>query len=262
MITLFDTHAHLSDKVYSGDFEKIIENAKNAGLVKILNICNSANKPGNFIELLKKYDFIYGAAGVHPLEMKGADIEKLMPLLGLGKIVALGEIGLDYHYLYEKNDKEKEIQLQKEFFRAQLKIAKEKNLPVIVHCREAWEDTMKIVEEEKVNNGVFHCFSGGEDELKKCIDFGFYVSFTGPVTYPKSDVLREAVKIAPIEKILIETDCPYLTPQPKRGTRNEPAYVRFTAEKIAQIRGMSLEELSQITHQNACRLFGLKFLKT
>lgn len=252
---LFDTHAHLTDKAFKDDLEKVIDNALKADIERILCVCDDINYTEKFIELLENYDFIFGAVGIHPHEVEKGDLNKIPPLLSLKKTVALGEIGLDYHYLYEKSNKENEIKMQKELFKAQLKIAKEKNIPVIIHCREAWQDVMKIIEEEKINSGVFHCFSGNENELKWCLKKGFYISFAGPVTYPNANSLRKLAEITPVDRLLIETDCPYLTPQQFRGKRNEPAYVRFTAQKIAEIRKISVEEISQITFQNACRLF-------
>src|SRR3989339_983113 len=256
MISLFDTHAHLTDKAFNDDLEKTVSGAQDSGVARILNVCDDVNNPGRFKELLEKSSFIYGAAGIHPHELENADLKKVPPMLELKKVVALGEIGLDYHYLragHEENEKKR----QQEFFRAQLKMSKDAGLPVIIHCREAWDDTLKIVAEGNIGRGVFHCFSGGENELNKCLELGFYISFAGPITYPKAADLRKIVEITPLDRMLIETDCPYLAPQQHRGKRNEPAFIKHTAEKVAEIRKISLEEVSQITFRNACRIFNL-----
>ena len=261
-----DTHAHLDDKRFSDDLDAVMARAVDAGLKSIITVgCwKKQDGFGPVLDVLKKYASLWLALGVHPHEAKDAvesgpwdEMKRLATEKGAdgkGRVVAIGETGLDYHYDHSPR------QAQKEVFARQIQLARELSLPLIVHSREADIDTMEILKAEGAADagGVFHCFSGTKEVAKQALDMGFYLSFTGVVTFPKADGLREVVKYVPIEKMLIETDCPYLAPSPHRGKRNEPAFVVETAKEIAKIKGLSLEDVGRITTLNAEELFGLR----
>jgi TatD DNase family protein len=253
---LIDTHAHLEMREFNDDRDDVIRRAREAGVDYIITIGTTVESSRDAVMLADKYDFIYAAIGIHPHEVK--DI--LHPAYDIirhfakhKKVVAYGEIGLDYHYEYSPRAD------QKRKFRDMLREARELDLPVIIHDREAHEDTLQILSEEWSPDlgGVMHCFSGDAAMAKKVIDMGFSISIAGPVTFPKAEALREAVRQIPIEHLLIETDAPYLAPQPFRGKRNEPAFVRHTAEMIAQVKGLSFDDVARITSFNAMQLFGM-----
>jgi TatD DNase family protein len=253
---LIDTHAHLDMREFNDDREDVIKRARDAGVEYIVTVGTTVESSRDAVLLAEKYDFIYAAIGIHPHEVK--DI--LHPAYDIirhfaqhKKVVAYGEIGLDYHYEHSPR------QDQKRKFRDMLREARELDLPVIIHDREAHEDTLQILSEEWSPDlgGVMHCFSGDLDMAKKLIEMGFALSIAGPVTFPKAEALREVVRQVPIEHMLIETDSPYLSPQPMRGKRNEPAYVRHTAEAIAKIKGLSVDDVARITSFNAMQLFGI-----
>lgn len=266
---MFDTHSHLSDKIFAKDLDKVIYSALENGVEKILTIWDfDTNEVITSIEdfflLLQKYDTLYGALGIHPHNaeeaVKNRILDKIAEYLKNDKIVALGEIGLDYHYLNSpRYTPERCIprEIQKEIFCAQLKLAKKYSLPVIIHSRKATADTLKILKEENTPPGVMHCFSGNTKEMKDLLDLGFYISLAGPVTFPKAIKPKEVARAVPLDRLLIETDCPYLAPQAVRGKRNEPAYLKYILEEIAQIRQISQTELDEITTKNAKYLFGL-----
>jgi len=208
------------------------------------------------LELIEQYDFIYGAVGWHPNDahtMSQEDLEWIEELTRHPKIVAIGEIGLDYYWDYAPKD------IQQEVFRKQIRLAKKVNLPIIIHNRDAHQDVLSILEEEGANEigGIMHSFSGSTEMALQCIDMGFYISFSGPITFKNAKKPKEVAAKIPLDRILVETDAPYLTPEPNRGKRNESAYVRFVAEKIAELRDMNVEEIEQITTENAKRV--LKF---
>lgn len=252
---IFDSHAHLTDPQFGKDRAQVIEKALTHGVGQILTVCSflTERETEDFATLLEHYQFIFGSAGIHPHDAKQRDKlwPKLEKTLQMEKIVALGEIGLDYHY---DNSPRK---VQKEVFRQQLKLANAQALPVIIHSREAMEGTLDILRSEGVGSGVMHCFSGSEDEMKVCLNLGLHISVAGPVTFPKASGLQRMAQTVPLDRLLVETDCPYLAPQPVRGKRNEPAFVRYVVEKIGQLRGMSPEQVAEITTQNARRLFGI-----
>ncbi len=253
---LIDTHAHLEMREFNDDREDVIKRAREAGVDYIVTIGTTLESSRDAVLLAEKHDCIYAAIGIHPHEVK--DIlhpayEVLRRFAKHKKVVAYGEIGLDYFYEHSpKND-------QKRKFRDMLREARELGLPVIIHDREAHEDTLQIVSEEWSPDlgGVMHCFSGDAAMAKKMIDMGFSISVAGPVTFAKAEGLREVVRQIPIEHLLVETDAPYLAPQPMRGKRNEPAYVRHTAEMVAKVKGLSFEDVARITSFNAMQLFGL-----
>ncbi|MDQ7786810.1 MAG: TatD family nuclease-associated radical SAM protein [Thermodesulfovibrionales bacterium] len=260
VLNFIDTHCHLEMDAFDPDREAVIQRAKDSGIAALITI--GSDMAGNIggIDLAEKYDFIYSSVGFHPHDakdftgeifdkIKGWATSRYSALTKGGKIVAIGEIGLDYHYDNSPRD------IQREVFRKQLLLAKESNLPVIIHSREAQKDTLDIVEESGVRTGVFHCFSGDLKMAKRVIAMGFHISIAGPVTFRKSLTLQEVAKAIPDEYLLIETDAPYLTPEPFRGRRNEPAYIVHTAQVIAKIRNVTLEDIARITTLNARRLF-------
>lgn len=253
---LIDTHAHLEMREFNDDREDVIRRAREAGVEYIVTIGTTVESSRDAVLLADKYDFIYAAIGIHPHEVK--DI--LHPAYDIirhfaqhEKVVAYGEIGLDYHY-----DRSPRAD-QRRKFRDMLREARELELPVIIHDREAHEDTLQILSEEwpKDLGGVLHCFSGDAAMAKRAIEMGLSLSIAGPVTFPKAEALREVVRQVPIEHLLLETDSPYLAPQPVRGKRNEPAFVRHTAEAIAAVKGLSFDDVARITSFNAMQLFGI-----
>ncbi len=253
-VNLIDTHAHLEMPQFDGDRDEVIKRTVESGISLIIDVGSDLSGSRTALELARRYDFIYASAGIHPHEVKGVTIEtykEIREMLSDPKVVAVGEIGLDYYKDYSPRD------IQQREFINQIRIAKEFKKPVIVHSRDAREDTLKILKDEKVSEigGIMHCFSGDEEMARRCMDMGFYISFAGPVTYPNADKLRKVVKSIPTNRLLTETDCPYLAPQQMRGKRNEPAYVRYMAEKIAEVKGLSLEDIERIIELNVYNLF-------
>jgi len=250
---LFDTHAHMDDRAFEADREELLSALPEQGLALVLNPGCSLESSRNVDKLTRKYDYIYGAVGSHPDvadEVNEAVLEEYRTLCKLNpKIKAIGEIGLDYHY----EDIPREI--QQKAFRMQMALARELDLPVIVHEREAHEDGMKIVEEFPEVKGVFHCYSGSLEMAKWLIARGWYIGFTGVLTFKNA---RKAVEVAaniPIDRIVLETDCPYMSPEPFRGKRNDPGKLYRMAERLAEIRGLSVEEIHAITVKNGKRLY-------
>ena len=247
---LIDTHCHLYYENYKGDLDEVIQRSTENSIYKIICVGVDLKSSKQSINLSKKYPQIFATAGYHPHESKDAPLnylDEIKYLIKSNNVVAVGEIGLDYYY----NHSDKKT--QNKVFIEQLKLAKELNKPIIIHCRDAEEDIIKGLKEVKNNFGVVHCFSGTDEFARKLFKLGFYISFTGMVTFRKD--LPELIKNLPLEKIMIETDSPYLTPIPKRGKRNEPAMVKIIAEKIAEIKNTSLKEVAKITTRNAERLF-------
>ncbi|HEX9021037.1 MAG TPA: TatD family hydrolase [Nitrospirota bacterium] len=253
---LIDTHAHLEMREFNDDRGDVISRAREAGVEYIVTIGTTVESSRDAVLLADKYDFIYAAIGIHPHEVK--DIlhpayEMLRHLARHKKVVAYGEIGLDYHYEHSPRTD------QKRKLRDMLREARELDLPVIIHDRDAHEDALQIISEEWSPDlgGAMHCFSGDAAMAKRMIELGFSISIAGPVTFPKAEALREVVRQTPIEHLLIETDSPYLAPQPLRGKRNEPAFVRHTAEMIAKVKGLTFDDVARITSFNAMQLFGI-----
>jgi TatD DNase family protein len=254
---LFDTHAHLDAEQFAEDQEEVIRRAMENDVKKIVNIGFNRETIPTSLQLAETYDFIYTAVGWHPQDAKDMleeDFDWLRDLSRHDKVVAIGEIGLDYYW--DTSPKE----VQKDIFRRQIQLAKELKLPIIIHDREAHQDIVDILREEKAAEvgGILHCFSGSLEMAKQCMDMNFYISFGGPVTFKNAKKPKEVVQQIPIDRLLIETDCPYLTPEPYRGKRNETGYVRYVAAAIAELRGMDVEELAKVTYQNAINLFKIK----
>jgi TatD DNase family protein len=253
---LFDTHAHLNAIQYEEDLEEVIQRAKSEDVTDIVVVGFDRDTIRRAMELTEQYDMIYAAVGWHPvdaIDMTDDDLEWIKELASHPKVVAIGEMGLDYYW--DKSPKD----IQKEVFRKQIQLAKEVQLPIIIHNRDATEDVVKILQEENAREvgGIMHCFTGSLEVAKQCIDMNFYLSFGGPVTFKNAKKPKEVAKEIPIDRLLIETDCPYLTPHPFRGKRNEPSYVKYVAEQIAELRELSVEEVAKKTSDNAKKLFGI-----
>lgn len=254
---LIDSHAHLDDERFDKDRDRIIKSLKEFGIELVINPGADINSSIKAVALSEKYDNIYAAVGVHPHDAKDMDkstIELLKSFTSRKKVIAIGEIGLDYYYDNSPRD------IQKKRFKEQIELAKEVNLPIIVHSRDASEDTYNILKEAQDGTlkGVLHCYSGSVEMAMEYIKLGFYISLAGPVTFKKARVPKEVAKAVPIDRLLVETDSPYLTPEPYRGKRNEPTFVRYVAGTIAELRNMPFEELASKTGENAKRLFGIK----
>jgi len=255
--TLIDTHAHLDHAQFAADRHSVIERAAASGVSHILSVGCDLESSATNVSLAEAYPNLYAAVGIHPHDAVQADeagIAQLRRLLDQSdKIVAVGEIGLDFYRDRAPRD------VQRLAFRRQIALAREVRKPIIVHDRDAHDEVMRILGEERAAEvgGVLHCFSGDTEMARACLDLGFYLSFPGTITYPKNEAAREVVRAIPIDHLLVETDCPYLAPQPFRGKRNEPAYVRHTAEMIAEIKGLTCEDVARITTRNAYTLFGI-----
>ena len=250
---LFDTHAHMDDRAFDGDREGLLGSLPGQGVGLLMNPGCSLESSRNASRLAQAYDYIYAAVGSHPDaadEVDEAVLEEYRMLCKQNpKIKAIGEIGLDYHY----EDIPREI--QQRAFRAQMELARELGLPVIVHEREAHEDGMKIVEEFPEVTGVFHCYSGSAEMAKWLVSRGWYIGFTGVLTFKNARKAVETAAAIPLERIVLETDCPYMSPEPFRGKRNDPGRLYRMAEKLAEIRGLPLEEIHRITTENGMRLY-------
>jgi TatD DNase family protein len=253
---LFDTHAHLNAIQYEEDIVEVIQRAKSERVTHIVVVGFDKDTIKRAMELTEQYEMIYAAVGWHPvdaIDMKDEDLEWIKELASHPKVVAIGEMGLDYYW--DKSPKD----IQKDVFRRQIRLAKEVKLPIIIHNRDATEDVVKILKEENAGEvgGIMHCFTGSLEVAKQCMDMNFYISFGGPVTFKNAKKPKEVATEIPLERLLIETDCPYLTPHPFRGKRNEPSYVKYIAEQIAELKGLSFEEVAKITSDNAKKLFGI-----
>jgi TatD DNase family protein len=254
---LIDSHAHLDMDDYNNDLEEVISRAAEGGLSNIISIGIDMPSSRKALELAERYDFIYSTVGFHPHEADKTDAAKIDELITLAKsskkVVAWGEIGLDFYRNYAA------VQNQVEIFKLQLDKAHELGLPIIVHDRDAHDEVMRILKQRgtKDRNGVIHCFSGDYDLAMAFIDLGYYISIPGTVTYKNAIITQDVAAKIPLERLLVETDAPFLSPLPYRGKRNEPLYVRHTAQKIADLRCMDFEELARQTTLNARRIFGL-----
>ncbi len=262
---LVDSHAHLDGKQFATDREQVIARAREAGVETIVAIGNG-DGPGTLdcgIRLAGEHDFMYATVGIHPHEArlaKESDFDELAQLARRPKVIAWGEIGLDYFYDYSPRE------VQQQVFTKQMELAAEAKLPIIIHCRpsnnseDAWEDCLTLIERHwhpTGLGGILHCFTGTWPYAKRALDVGFMISFAGNVTFPKAQQIRDAARQVPLERMLLETDSPYLAPVPHRGKRNEPAFVRETAGQIGELRGIPMEETAQQTTANFYRFFSL-----
>lgn len=267
---LIDTHAHLNFKLFNKDLLEVINNAKKAGIEKIIIPGAKIDSSKKAVVIAQKYDNCFATVGIHPhhidelSKLGNAVIEKELEKLIINKkVVAVGEIGLDYHEYKGYPPISEEIKKQqKELLTIQMEIAQKYNLPVILHCRDAYDDQLKSVHNYVKSSGnhitgVFHCFGGNRKHLKEILEMGFYIGFDGNITYPENKTLQELAIFTPLDRLLLETDSPYLTPIPFRSQRNIPSYLHHTATFVSGIRHISQEELAKITTQNALRLFRL-----
>jgi TatD DNase family protein len=252
-MTLVDSHCHLDDAQFDADREAVIDRARAAGVEEMLAVGTGSGPPDleAGIRLAQSHARMWASVGVHPHDAAKASEEtfaRLRELLAHEKVVALGEIGLDYHYNFSPPE------VQRAAFTRQLEMARAAALPVIIHTREAWPDTLRLIEEARPAAGIMHCFSGGPEEAERSLALGFHISFAGVVTFPNAHRVREAARLVPLDRLLIETDAPYLAPVPHRGKRNEPAFVVETARKLADLRGVPLEAIAATTAANFARL--------
>ncbi|MGG6312041.1 TatD family hydrolase [Paenibacillus macerans] len=254
---LFDTHTHLDAPQFDEDREEVIERAVAQGVTRMINIGFNRETIPSTMKLAESYDFIYAAVGWHPQDavtMQEGDLDWIAELCKHEKVVAIGEIGLDYYW--DTSPKE----VQHEVFRKQIGLARSLGLPISIHNRDAHEDVVRILREEKAHEvgGVMHSFSGSWEIAKMCLDLGFHLSFGGPITFKNAKQPKEVLAKTPMDRLLIETDSPYLTPHPFRGKRNESAHVRLVAEMAAELKGVTLEEIAEITTRNALERFGIR----
>jgi TatD DNase family protein len=255
-VTLVDSHCHLDNEQFDVDRDEVIARAVDAGVATMVAI-GTADGPPDLeagVRLAERYAPILATVGVHPHDAAKADdgvYARLAELLRHPKVIALGEIGLDYHNDFSPRD------VQQAVFVEQMRVARDASKPIVIHTREAWDDTLALLEQHWAPSGlpgIMHCFSGGPAEAARCLQMGFYLSFGGIVTFPKATEIQEAARSTPAERILVETDAPYLAPVPRRGKRNEPAFVVETARKLAALRGEALDEIARVSSANFCRL--------
>ncbi len=251
-----DSHAHLTLEHFDPDRDAVIARARQAGIVRLVTVSSFVGDALACADLAALHDFIHFTAGIHPHDAKSLTpevAEGIRRAAARPKVVAIGEIGLDYHYDFSPRD------AQRRAFREQIALARDLGLPIVVHTREAWDDTFLILREERAQEigGVFHCFSGGKKEARRCLDLGFFLSFAGPLTFKNAPNLVEAAIYAPLERILCETDSPFLTPHPFRGRRNEPARVVLVAGKVAALKGLTPEAVGEATTRNLEEIFRL-----
>ena len=252
----FDSHAHYNDKKFEEDREELIKSIYNEGITRIINAGYSLKSSKEAIAIAKDYDFMNVIVGISPNDIDGfkeADLQEIKELAKNKKVVAIGEIGLDYYWNKENKD------LQKDIFISQIQIANKLNLPIVIHTREAIFDTLEILKNNNCNKkGIFHCCPLNVDLVREGLKLGFYISFAGPITFKNSKNADEIIKMVPLDRILIETDCPYLSPEPLRGKRNDSRNVKYIAQKIADIKEITLEEVAKATYNNAKTIFGIK----
>lgn len=249
---LFDTHAHMNDPAFDEDREEVLLSLAGKGVGAMLNVGCCLESSGDCIAMAEKYPFVYASVGSHPDsadEVNEEVIECYRQMAQHPKVMAIGEIGLDYYY--ETIPRE----IQQKAFRMQMALAKELGMPVIVHERNAHDDGMRIVKEFKGVTGVFHCYSGSAEMARQLVDMGWYIGFTGVLTFKNARKAVETAERIPLERIVLETDCPFMAPEPHRGKRNDPGFLPYMAQRLADIRGISLEEVERITTENAKRLY-------
>ena len=253
---LFDSHAHYNDEKFEEDREEVLSKIYKSGVTKIVNAGYSLESSKKAIEIANKHEFIYATVGISPNDIEGykkEDLKEITKFAQSKKVVAIGEIGLDFYWNKENKD------LQKEVFISQIEIANKLNLPIIIHTREAIYDTLEILKNNNCNKkGVFHCCPFNVDLVREGLKLGFYISFAGPVTFKNSKNASEIINMVPLDKMLIETDSPYLSPEPLRGKRNDSRNVKYIAKKIADVKQIDTEEVAKITYENAKRIFEIK----
>lgn len=254
---LIDTHAHLNAEQFEEDLEIVIERALQSGVEKMIVVGFDRKTIQRAIELSEKFSFIFAVVGWHPvdaIDCTEEDLEWIESLATQPKVVGIGEIGLDYYW--DKSPKE----IQQKLLRRQIRLAKKVNLPIVIHNRDATQDLIQILKEEKASEvgGIMHCFSGSAETAIECVKMNFYISLAGPLTFKNARQPKEVVERIPLENLLIETDCPYLAPHPHRGKRNEPAFVKLVAEEIALIKNQTFDTVAKVTTENAKRIFRLK----
>jgi TatD DNase family protein len=262
---LVDSHAHLEMEQFELDQEQVISRAREAGVETILAI-GSGTGPGSLdcaVQLSKRYAGIYATIGIHPHEAQlatAADYAELEQLAQAPRVIAWGEIGLDYYYDHSPHE------VQKQVFRRQMELSKNARLPIVIHCRpsgqseDAWEDCLELLRNDWAPTGlggILHCFTGASSSARQALDMGFMISFAGNITFPKAQAIREAAKLVPLDRLLIETDSPFLAPVPHRGRRNEPAFLKETARQVGELHGLSAEEMGERTRDNFYRFFSL-----
>ncbi len=253
---IFDTHAHYDDEQFDIDRESLLGSMKDAGIGTVVNIGANLESSLKSLELSKKYDFVYAAVGVHPSdsdELNDENIEKLRNISLDEKCVAIGEIGLDYYWPVPEHD------IQKKWFRRQLNLAREVKKPVVIHSRDAAQDTIEILKDENAGEigGVVHCFSYSKEIAGVCLDMGFFIGIGGVVTFKNGKKLKEVALNTPLDRILLETDCPYLAPEPNRGKRNSSLNLPYVVKALSEIKGVSEEEIIRVTEENARRMYRL-----
>ena len=256
---IFESHAHYDAHQFDEDREELLNSMQEHGIGTILNVCADWDSLTEVVEMAQKYPFMYAAVGLHPDEVGDLDEERFQFLKSQckkEKVVAVGEIGLDYYWDNASHD------IQKKWFERQLALARELDLPVIIHSRDAAEDTLKIMKEQaKGLRGVIHCFSYSKEIAEEYVKMGFHIGIGGVVTFKNGKKLKEVAEAIPLERILLETDCPYLAPEPYRGKRNSSQYIPYIAQAIADIKGITYEEVVEQTEQNARKLFGIPSCK-
>jgi len=239
-VRLVDSHCHLNDEQFDQDRDETIARARAAGVERMMVI----DAP----EFAERYSFMESTIGVHPHEAAKADLGRVRGLVAHPKVRAVGEIGLDYHYDFSPRD------VQRHVFEQQLEIAASAGKPVVIHTREAWDDTLAILRDHRRGDGIMHCFTGDEQQAREALDLGFSLAFGGVLTFPKAEAVRQAARITPADRLLVETDCPYLAPVPMRGKRSEPAFLVETVRRLAEVRSCSPEEIAALTTHNFERL--------
>lgn len=254
---LFDSHAHYNDEKFDADRDELLSSMPENNVGLIMNSCSSLDEVPLIFDICKKYPFVYASVGIHPHEVENMTEEDIITIKEYAKnpkVKAIGEIGLDYYYDFSPRD------IQKKWFARQVELAKELNMPVIIHDRDAHKDCMDILRACNVSEtgGVFHCYAGSVETAREILDWGMYIAFGGTLTFKNSVRPVELARYVPLDRIVIETDSPYLTPVPHRGKRNSSLYIHYVAEKLAEIRGMSAEEIENITYENAKRCFKME----
>ncbi len=253
---IFDTHAHYDDAQFDSDREELLTSMPELGVTTIVNVSSTLKSCEKCVALAEKYPYVYAAVGIHPDEVGSLNEETfawMERLLDNEKVVAVGEIGLDYYWDNESHE------LQKKWFVRQLKLARRHHLPIIIHSREAAADTMEIMKAHAQGlEGVIHCYSYSREQAEEYVKMGFYIGIGGVLTFKNAKKLKEVAAAIPLERIVLETDCPYLAPEPFRGKRNQSSYIRYVAEKLAEIKGITAEEVIAVTEENAKKMYRLK----